>query len=124
MNLKIYKSYDEARKAYDIDDNDMYLKITNHPNSLNRIDYGGKIVYCVGKGLMSSQGFPIGNQMYHRQLPFLEKISLNHFIHIFNKIDENTVVHLGLYPLIHFRKVLSFEGFSYFEIKMRRKYQS
>jgi hypothetical protein len=121
MIKKVYKSYEEARLDLNIPDNDIYLKITNHPKSLNKILYNGNVLYYVGEGSKSYPGFPSGNQMYGRQMPLFNKLSKDYYVHAFNQIDKDSVVYLGAYSFIHIRKKPSFEGFTYFEIKMRRK---
>lgn len=120
MEYKVFTSYEEARLAYNIPDNDIYLKITNHPKSLNRILQSGNVIHYVGEGSKKYPGYPSGNQMYCRQIPLLNKISYN-YVHVFNKISENKVIHLGLYTIMSFKKKESFYGFTYFEIRMKRK---
>jgi hypothetical protein len=124
MNQIVFNTYDEARLAYNIADNDIYLKITNHPKSLNRIIQCANVIYYVGEGCKKFPGYPSGNQMYHRQLPLLNQLKKDYYVHVFNKTAENRIYHLGLYSLMNFKKKESFEGFTYFEIKMKKKYVS
>ena len=60
--------------------------------------------------------------MYFRQLPLLEKLKNDYYVHVFNKTNDNHIYHLGLYSLMNFKKKESFEGFTYFEMKMKKKY--
>ena len=122
MEYKVFNSYEEARQAYNIHDNDIYLKITNHRNSLNRIIQSSNVIYYVGEGHKKYPGYPSGNQMYNRQVPLLTKLKNDYYIHVFNKTAENTVCYLGLYSLMNFKKRMSFEGFTYFELKMKKKH--
>jgi hypothetical protein len=121
MDRKEYSSYDEARLAYNIPDGDIYLKITNHQKSLNKILQCRNVIYYIGEGHKKYPGYPSGNQMYYRQLPLLKKLKYDYYVHAFNKIGDNRIVYLGLYSLMSYKKKESFEGFTYFEIKMKRK---
>jgi hypothetical protein len=121
MEYKVYNSYEEARLAYNIQDNDIYLKITNHSKSLNKILQSGNVIHYVGEGCKKYPGYPSGNQQYCRQIPLINKLSYNNYVHVFNKISENKVIHLGLYSFMNLKKKESFYGFTYFEIKMKRK---
>jgi hypothetical protein len=121
MEYKVFNSYEEARVAYNIPDDDIYLKITNHPNSLNKILQSGNVIHYVGEGSKRYPGCPSANQMYCRQIPLLKKISYNNYVHVFNKISENKIIHLGLYTIMSYKKKESFYGFTYFEIRIKRK---
>jgi len=121
MDKKVFSSYDEARIAFNIPDNDYFIKITNHPKSLNKILRTGNVLHYVGEGCKKFPGYPSGNQMYFRQLPLLKKLRNDNYVHAFNKTSDNRVVYLGLYTLMNFIKKESFEGFTYFEIRLRIK---
>ena len=45
----------------------MYLMITSHPNSLEKVERKGQIVKIVGRGVMKSPGHPAGHQINSRQ---------------------------------------------------------
>ena len=101
-NKKVFSSYDEARLAFNIPDNDLYIKITNHPKSLNKITRAGNVLHYIGEGCKKYPGYPSGNQMFYRQVPLLRKLEKNNYIHAFNKTADDRVIYLGLYSLMNF----------------------
>jgi hypothetical protein len=118
---KSFNSYADARKYYEIANDDICLEITDHPKSLNQIIRNNAIIYYVGKGLKSSPGYPSGNQMLYNQLPLLHKFIKDYHVKVFQKKVDDRVYYLGSYNLLRYRKKMSFSGFTYFEFILSRK---
>jgi len=97
-----------------------YLKIIEHPKSLERIEQHGHIIYVLGNGLLRSPGHPAGNQLIASQLKFLSLTQKQRLFPIFKIELSGDVVYMGKYKMLEYKKKLSFEGFSYFEYKMAR----
>ena len=102
MDKKEFSSYEEARLAYNIPDDDIYLKITNHEKSLNRILQCRNVIHYIGEGYKKYPGYPSGNQMYYRQLPLLKKLKYDYYVHAFNKIGDKLIkiLYLSKLPLM------------------------
>jgi hypothetical protein len=98
-----------------------YLKVIDHPKSLERITQDGHIIYVLGNGLLRSPGHPAGNQLIASQLKFLSLTQKQRLFPIFNIEQCGDVVYMGNYKMLEYKKKLSFEGFSYFEYKMARE---
>jgi len=118
---KNFNSYAEAKKYYDIADDDICLQIIDHPNSLDQIIRNNGIIYYVGKGIKSAPGYPSGNQMLYNQLPLLHKFSKDYYVKVFQKKLDDRVYYLGNYSLLRYCKKMSFSGFTYFEFTLSRK---
>jgi hypothetical protein len=89
--------------------------------SLERFDCGDNVFYKLGEGKMLSPGHPSGNQMYNRMLPIIKNFIKQRLFPVFVKRSDGTYIYKGKYIYDSFRKKTSFEGFSYFEIRMLRK---
>ena len=103
----------------------MNIVIKEHRDSLERIEFNGKFVYVVGKGLMKSPGHPAGNQLFHRQNEYLRVGSTPPYLFsVFYQDIQGDVKHLGEYIIHTIYKRNSFEGFSYYEFKLIRKFKA
>ena len=103
----------------------MNIVIKEHRDSLERIEFNGQFVYVVGKGLMKSPGHPAGNQMFHRQNEYLRVGSTPPYLFsVFYQDIQGDVKHLGEYTIHTIYKRNSFEGFSYYEFKLIRKFKA
>ena len=119
----VFKTFDEAKLYYNIPDHQLYLKIIDHPNSLNKILLQGKIVNYIGNGIKLYPGYPGGNQMYAAQLPIIEHFSKYNTIYIFRKLIDGDIVCMGQYLFQNMRKKIAETGFTYYDIKFYRKDQ-
>jgi len=102
---------------------DVYsVTITEHPKSLERFERQGQVLYFIGKGPCSSPGYPSGNHVFIKMLPFFRTFLRQGLIPVFKKDIEGVVNYMGLYQFISHKKKMTFAGFMYVEIKMYRKY--
>jgi len=128
---RVFRSYLEAHVAMNLagSDNDEIigdeqgissLKLTDHPDSYNRVTSLGRIISCIGVGRCKSPGHPRGNQMEHAQTPFI--VTWHHSLRfpVLNKKENGAVLLLGYYYITGMRKRMGNEGFSYFEFVLRR----
>lgn len=100
---------------------DVYcVTITEHPKSLERFERQGQVLYFIGKGRCSTPGYPTGNQVFIRMLPFFKVFSEQGLIPVFRKDIKGVVHYMGLYQYKSHIKKMSFAGFMYIEIKMYR----
>jgi hypothetical protein len=120
-NNLIFKTFEEARLYYNIPDDKLYLKIIDHPRSLNKIHLQGKIVHYIGNGVKLHPGYPGGNQLYASQLPIIRHFSNYNTIYIFRKLLNGDVVCMGQYAYQTMKKNIALTGFTYYEIKLYRK---
>lgn len=96
----------------------MNLLMRDHKDSLESIQYGGRFVTLVGKGILKSPGHPAGNQQYYNQLDILRNSSIKPYLfNIFRRSLHNKTTFLGMYTLHDYKIKESFEGFRYFEFK-------
>jgi hypothetical protein len=103
----------------------MNIVIKQHRDSLERIEFNGQFVYVVGKGLMKSPGHPAGNQLFHRQNEYLRVGSTPPYLFsVFYQDIQGDVKHLGEYTIHTICKRNSFEGFSYYEFKLIRRFKA
>jgi hypothetical protein len=103
----------------------MNIVIKEHRDSLERIEFNGQFVYVVGKGRMKSPGHPAGNQLFHRQNEYLRVGSTPPYLFsVFYQDIQGDVKHLGEYTIHSISKRNSFEGFSYYEFKLIRRFKA
>jgi hypothetical protein len=117
----IFQSFDEAKLYYNIPDERLYLKIIDHPRSLNRILLRGKIVHYIGSGLKLYPGYPGGNQLYSSQLPIIQHFGKFNTIYIFRKLIDGNVICMGQYTFQGWTKKIALTGFTYYDLKFYRK---
>jgi len=96
------------------------IEIVEHPKSLERFTQHGNILYKVGVGKFLNPGHPAGNQQLHSQMPFF-KSAAKHNFQVYKRATDGESQYMGEYLLDDYKKKMSFEGFSYFQFKMRRK---
>jgi hypothetical protein len=92
------------------------LKITNNPNSLDKMSNDLSHVFYVGIGKKSSQGEPAAHQRKEDQEPFFVSKRLKKKIPILIKLASNTVFFAGYYQVKAVREKTSPKGFVYYEI--------
>ena len=92
------------------------LKMTNNPDSLDKISDDLSLVFYVGIGKKSSQGEPAENQNQEDQEPFFLSKQKQNPIPILIKISSGLVYYAGLYKVKAIREKRSPKGFQYYEI--------
>lgn len=92
------------------------LKMTNNPNSLDKLSDDLSMVFYVGIGKKSSQGEPAKNQRREDQEPFFVSQRLQNPIPILIKISSGFVYYAGLYKVKAIRTQVSPKGITYYEI--------
>jgi hypothetical protein len=120
-NQEIFNSFDEASQYYNIPEDRLYLKIVDHPRSLNQILLRGKIVHYVGNGIKLYPGYPGGNQLYASQLPIIRHFGQFNTIYIFRKLIDGRVICMGQYVFQNWTKRIALTGFTYYHLKFYRK---
>lgn len=96
------------------------IKITDYPESLEKIRDDKKIVTFLGCGKMKFPGHPSGNQLNINQLPILQTLINYHQIPVLHKMTNGTVEYLGMFRHLETKIKLSAAGFRYYEYKMQR----
>ena len=115
-----FNNFEDAIKFFSNKGENFHVKITEGNNSLDKVlNHGNIVIYCgIGKRLKS--GLPSGNQMWSNQFELFDKIQNNQVL-VFHKKISGKVVCLGTYEYSDFKKKISFNGMTYFEIKLHRK---
>jgi hypothetical protein len=111
----------ELMMANNIEPGTTSYVVEESADSLERFDFGDNVFYKLGEGKMLRPGHPSGNQMYNRMLPIIKNFIKQRLFPVFVKRSDGTYIYKGKYAYDRFRKKVSFEGFSYFEIRMLRK---
>jgi hypothetical protein len=96
------------------------LKITEQKGSYHRIINGGRKVYYVGMGKITSPGHPAAYHVEKDQAPFWYNYKTETLIPILTKSRDRRISLLGYYCVDDICKRLSNEGFTYFDIELRR----
>jgi len=119
-----FNSYEEAMELSKIPSTMCCLHVVHHKDSLESVVQGGNIVYIIGKGSRKTPGFPSANQQYNSQdhILHINGNTQKYFPIVYTKNDK--VHFLGTYVLDRMRKKLSKNGFSYFEYRMRRVFNT
>jgi hypothetical protein len=124
----LFTSYKEAHEALEIpgsyqrgtqgskDEGIISLKMTNNPNSLDKISDDLSTVFYVGIGKKSSQGEPSEDQTLEDQEPFFTSKAKQNPIPILIKLESGTVYYAGTFRVKAIRKQVSPKGFQYYEI--------
>lgn len=120
-NSQIFQSFDEARLFYNIPDDELYLKIIDHPRSMNQILLRGKIVHYIGRGVKLYPGYPGGHQFYASQMPIIIHFSKFNTIYMFRKLIDGSVICMGKYMFQNMTKKIALTGFTYYDIRFYRK---
>jgi hypothetical protein len=113
-----FRSFDTALYYLGIPSTLPCLLIYEAKYSYEHFTHNGKILYCIGQGPKSSHGHPSGNQSILKQI-FLN-LRVNQDLYPAFRVFSNCVEYMGNYRLVSFKKVMSFEGFVYFEYKLFR----
>jgi hypothetical protein len=117
----VFKNFDEAKLYYNIPDDQLYLKIIDHPRSLDKILLRGKTIHYIGSGIKLYPGYPGGNQLYTSQLPIIRHFGKFNTIYIFRKLMNGDIVCMGQYVFQNWTKKIALNGFTYYDIKFYRK---
>lgn len=124
----LFTSYKEAHEALQIpgsyqrgthgskDGGITSLKMTNNPNSLDKISDDLSTVFYVGIGKKSSQGEPSEDQTLEDQEPFFTSKAKQNPIPILIKLESGKVYYAGTFKVKAIRKQVSPKGFQYYEI--------
>jgi len=124
----LFTSYKEAHDALQIpgsyqrgtqgskDEGIISLKMTNNPNSLDKISDDLSTVFYVGIGKKSSQGEPSEDQTLEDQEPFFTSKAKQNPIPILIKLESGKVYYAGTFRVKTIRKQVSPKGFQYYEI--------
>jgi hypothetical protein len=96
------------------------IEIVEHPKSLERFAQHDNILHKLGVGKFLSPGHPAGNQQLHSQMPFFNSASKHNF-QVYKKALNGETHYMGEYMLEDYKKKMSFEGFSYFLFRLRRR---
>ena len=118
---EVFNSFDEAREYYKIPDDRLYLKIIDHPRSMNQILLRGKIVHYIGSGIKLYPGYPGGNQLYAAQLPIIQHFGRYNTIYMFRKLIDGRVICMGKYMFQNMTKKIALTGFTYYDLRFYRK---
>lgn len=116
-----FNTYEEARLFYNLQE-DQYLIMEDNYKSLNRVVRNGKVVYYIGIGNKTHDGYPSGNQQYDSQILLINMFHKYKYLYLFCKLNNGSIRFLGLYECKEMTKKMSFIGFSYYEFKLFRKY--
>jgi len=98
-----------------------FFVIQESPNSLERFENGGRVLYKLGKGRLMGPGHPAGNQQYYQQLSFFKQSALQRLFPVFVIRQDGSRFFAGQYEYDSIKKKESFEGFTYFLIKLLRR---
>lgn len=113
-----FDSFDEAANYFNL--TDYYIKLIDHPDSLEKILQNGCVIQCIGVGKTLTPGRPSGNQQLHLQETFFSKASTYPYLFpVFYK--KKRIEYMGSYRLKDFKKVISPAGFLYFEYTLNRQ---
>ena len=99
------------------------MKMTNNPNSLDKISDDLSTVFYVGIGKKSSQGEPAKDQTREDQEPFFTSKAKQNPIPIFIKLESGTVYYAGTFKVKAIRRKMSPKGFQYYEIVLLQAYK-
>jgi hypothetical protein len=78
------------------------------------------VIKIVGEGLLKSPGHPSGNQLNHKQKPFLDTLIKYNQVPVLHKQLNGPVEFLGFYRHSDTKIKVSKEGFRYFEFTLFR----
>ncbi len=131
--MVIYKTYKEAHEKLDIpgsyqrgtigtaETGVQSLKITNHPDSYDRILENGKRILYVGKGNKISPAHPIKNQALSDQELFITSIRIKNNFPVLYKAAPNNVKLLGYYTVSGIKKSTK-KGINFYYAELKLKY--
>ena len=88
--------------------------------SYNQVLQNGRIIKFVGIGLSLRSGHPNSNQQWSSQEPFRFSWEKNLAIPLLLKGEDGIVKSMGTYQITDIVKRESFEGFTFFQIILRR----
>lgn len=93
---------------------------SSHLESYNEVLQNGRIVKFVGIGLSLRSGHPNSNQQWSSQEPFRFSWEKNLSIPLLLKAEDGIVKSMGTYKITDIVKRESFEGFTFFQVNLRR----
>ena len=97
------------------------LKMTNNPDSLDRVSDDLSLVFYVGIGKKSSQGEPAAHQKKEDQEPFFVSKRLKKKIPILIKLASGTVYFAGYFQVKAIREARSPKGFLYYQVVLEQR---
>ncbi len=119
QKLHIKGSYQRGTIGNDID-GITSLKLTENPNSYDRVQEDLDRIWYVGKGKKSSQGEPARNQHIEDQAPFFRSLETQNEFPVLMKLHSSLVIFLGHYRVVQIRKKTTSTHISYFQIELQR----
>jgi hypothetical protein len=119
---KKYKSFEEAEKYHNIFKDEMYIKIIDHPRSVERYTHNYQYLYVMGIGPRLYPGYPKNNQMWNNQNKFLNVFQNHNHIKVFRQFEDGDVIYIGNYVFMNYKKKIVETGFTYFEFELKRKF--
>ncbi len=81
------------------------LKITDHPDSYDRILENGRRILYVGRGNKDTPAHPFKNQLAEQQAPFKTSILTQNTFPVLHKIKQGQVELLGYYRVTALKRV-------------------
>ena len=115
-----FPTYEAAKNFYKLQPELMVILISELPGSYDKVKIGYNLVYYSGFGRKTKLGHPSGNQQYESQVPFFKKVSIQRYFPVFNVMENKSVDYIGSYMYCGYKKKLTREGFSYYEIGLKR----
>lgn len=119
---KKYKSFEEAEKYHNIPKNEIYIKVIDHPRSVERYTHNYQYLYVMGIGPRLFPGYPKNNQMWNNQSKFLNIFQNHDHIKVFRQFENGDVIYIGNYIFMNYKKKIVETGFTYFEFELKRKF--
>jgi hypothetical protein len=119
---KKYKSFEEAEQYHNIPKDEIYIKVIDHPRSVERYTHNYQYLYIMGIGPRLFPGYPKSNQMWNNQIKFLNIFQNNDYIKVFRQYENGDVIYIGNYIFMNYKKKIVETGFTYFEFELKRKF--
>ena len=119
---KKYKSFEEAEKYHNIPKDEIYIKVIDHPRSVERYTHNYQYLYVMGIGPRLYPGYPKSNQMWNNQSKFLNIFQNHNHVKVFRQFEEGNVIYIGNYIFMNYKKKIVETGFTYFEFELKRKF--
>lgn len=113
----LFSDVKSALKLFGVLDTTTCIIVRPSKGSYEYFTQGNRVVVCVGQGRKKSPGHPIGHQHISQQVILSSSQQVFPvFIHY-----DTVVEYMGNYRLLSYKKVISNEGFVYFEYRLSRK---
>jgi len=115
-----FPNYEAAKNFYKLQPDLMVILLSEVPGSYDKITIGDNVVHYSGFGRKSKLGHPSGNQQFESQAPFFRKVSTQKYFPIFKVYKDKSVEYIGSYRYNSYEKKMTFEGFIYYDIQLKR----